>query len=74
MDASNARDGRGHERGQSTVEYAVVLLAFLALVVALGTVWHAARSGRLLHIAQDAAPHGVRGEGGSGLSEDVLAL
>lgn len=43
--------------GQSTVEYAIVLLAFLAMVVALGTVWRAAQGGRLQNLARDSASH-----------------
>ena len=41
------RRGRGTS-GQSTVEYAVVLFAFLSLVVALGALWRAGRAGKLL--------------------------
>lgn len=65
--------GRGAERGQSTVEYALVLLAFLSLVVALGALWHVARDGRLLETARDAGSHNF-GEGVTvGLLQDVLA-
>lgn len=45
--------------GQSTVEYAIVLFAFLAMVVALGTVWRAAQGGRLQHMARDYASHNL---------------
>ncbi len=56
------RHGRG-TRGQSTVEYAVVLFAFLALVAALGALWHAGRDGKLLNLAIQAASHLCSGAG-----------
>lgn len=45
--------------GQSTLEYALVLVAFLSMVAALGLVWHAARDGTLVRLATDAASHGA---------------
>ena len=33
---------------QSTVEYLVVLVAFVSMLAALGAVWHAARDGALV--------------------------
>ena len=57
--------------GQATVEYAVVLMAFLAMVLALGLMWHAARDGRLLHLAVDAASHGTDGDVTAGFLQDV---
>lgn len=62
------RHGRGTS-GQSTVEYAVVLCAFLALVTALGALWHAGRDGKLLSIAIQAASHLCSG---AGLNPDAL--
>lgn len=45
-------------RGQSTVEYAVVLAAFLALVIALGALWHLFEDGTVtLHALQSASHH-----------------
>ena len=35
------------ERGQATLEYLLVLMAFLAIVLAMGSLWHAAQDGRL---------------------------
>lgn len=44
--------------GQSSVEYAVVLAAFLALVVALGAVWRLFEDGTVtLHALQSASHH-----------------
>jgi len=54
------------------VEYAVVLFAFLSLVVALGALWRAGRDGKLLTLAIEAASHLL--ESGDALvhAEDVL--
>lgn len=49
------------ERGQSTLEYLLVLCAFVTAVGALGLMWHAARDGVLLDKAAAAAPHGMEG-------------
>jgi hypothetical protein len=57
--------------GQSTVEYAIVLAAFLAMVLALGLMWHAAKDGRLLRLAVDAASHGTGGDVTVGFLQDV---
>ena len=64
------RSGWGR-RGQSTVEYALVLLAFLAVAVALGALWHAGRDGRLLRIALEAASHLFGGDA-LGSDNDIL--
>lgn len=61
------------ESGQSTLEYALVLLAFLAMVVGLASVWAASRDGRLLSRARDASSHGM-GQGITvGFLQDVTA-
>ena len=54
--------------GQSTVEYAVVLFAFLSMLVALGVVWRATQGGRLADYAIDSASHSL----GNGLSIEFL--
>lgn len=64
---------RCDERGQSTVEYALVLLAFLSMVVALAAIWGAARGGRLLQIARDASSHNAEGGVSVELLQDVLS-
>ena len=55
------RDGRG-TRGQSTVEYAAVLVAFLSMVLALGAIWQGARGGPLLGSAIGASSHQLGGD------------
>lgn len=45
------------ERGQSTVEYALVLFAFLSMLLSLGAVWHAVRDGALVDRAIEASSH-----------------
>ncbi len=48
---------RGGETGQSSMEYALVLMAFLSLVLALSSVWHVAHEGTLQDKAREAASH-----------------
>lgn len=48
----------GGDDGQSTLEYALLLFAFVAALGALGVVWHAARDGRVVGLAAEAASHG----------------
>ena len=62
------------ESGQSSVEYALVLLAFLSLVVALSCVWQAAHEGRILAIAREASSHNAEGGVSVGLLQDVTAF
>lgn len=50
------------ESGQSTLEYALLLMASLAMVGALGLVWHAARDGVLVELASEAASHVTAGD------------
>ncbi|WP_455136023.1 hypothetical protein [Thermophilibacter sp.] len=59
------------EKGQSTVEYLLVLSAFLAVVVVLGLLWHAGRDGALVGEATRAASHGTA-QGEVALLKDVL--
>lgn len=69
-----ARRARGEltgEGGQSTVEYLLVLVGFLALLVALGALWHVGSGGGLVRISVDAASHGY-GQGTVPLLKDVL--
>ena len=46
-------------RGQSTVEYLLVLAAFVAAIGALGLLWHAGRDGVLVGLATASASHGT---------------
>ena len=48
------------ERGQSTVEFAVVTAAFLAATVALGAMWHAVGDGLFIEHALAVASHHVK--------------
>jgi hypothetical protein len=52
-------EGTRSRTGQSTVEYALVLLAFLGMLVCLGLLWHEARDGSLVRLASEAASHGL---------------
>ena len=58
-----ARRAMRERAGQASVEYALVVAAFLAAVLACALVWHAARDGSLDELARKAASH-VVGEGG----------
>lgn len=59
---------RCHERGQATLEYVLVLFAFLSLVVAMATLWRATNGGVLVREAHHGASHGMQ----KGLDADVL--
>lgn len=60
------------EGGQGTLEYALVLFAFVATIVSLGAVWHAVRDGVLLQKALDAAGHALQAGQGVASSQDLL--
>ena len=45
------------DSGQSTVEYALVLFAFLASILALGALWGKAHAGGLMDLALEWASH-----------------
>lgn len=61
------------EAGQSSVEYALVLGAFLALVFALGLVWSVVGQGGLQHASERAASHAIEGAGAvDGIRDLVL--
>lgn len=51
------------ERAQGTLEYALVFSAFLAMVLALGALWHAGEVGTLGVLAERAAPRSLDGTG-----------
>lgn len=62
-----------HEcRGQSTVEYVLVLSAFLAMLLALGAVWEAAGAGDLARLGESASSHSLSGEGMLGGMRDIV--
>lgn len=58
--------------GQSTLEYALVLLAFLATVATLGLLWHAGKDGGLLRLALKTASHLFDAESGDLYLQDIL--
>lgn len=62
------RTAAAERDGQSTVEYAIVLFAFLAMLAALAALWESARDGTLADIAKGAASHGLS----RGLTLDAL--
>lgn len=49
--------GRWATCGQASVEYALVLMAFLSMIAAFACIWHAGRDGALLRHATEAASH-----------------
>ena len=49
------------EGGQSTVEFAIVMACFLAVTVALGTMWHALGDGMVVEHALAVASHHIQG-------------
>ena len=48
-------------RGQATVEYAIVFVAFLALVVALGALWDVLSGALVVQHALQSASHHLSG-------------
>lgn len=49
------------DRGQATVEYAIVFIAFLALVLALGALWDVLSGGLVVKHALQSASHHLSG-------------
>ena len=47
-------------RGQSTVEFAVLMAGFMSLTVALATLWHALDSGLILNHVLAVASHHIQ--------------
>lgn len=54
--------------GQSTLEYVLVLMAFLAMVVAFHALWEASHRGRLVEIARSSSGRNID----EGFSADLL--
>ncbi len=59
--------------GQASVEYALVLLAFLATIVGLYALWQLAREGEILERAQRHASHNFSEGITVGLMQDLAA-
>ena len=53
----------GEDLAQSTVEYAVVTVALLAIVLALAGIWRAGTEGKFAELAEGASSHVVSGGG-----------
>lgn len=72
---SRARaEGARRTSGQSTLEYALVLLAFASTIAALGLMWRVSRSGRLVDGVREAASHDMGSGIDIGLLQDVTAF
>ena len=71
MERRGSERARRSERGQSTVEYALVVVAFLSMMLALGVVWRSGRSGALLDKAIGASSHQVGGSDAYGGLRDI---
>ncbi len=54
------------------MEYAIVLLAFLAMLLVLVAVWNVAHEGGLQRLAATAASHVLEGEGTFGGMRDIV--
>lgn len=79
MSCNGSRDTRnslsrmiGDKSGQSTLEYAVVLFAFLAMVVTLTALWQAVHSGLFIESATRAASHALSPEFSKTLKDVLL--
>ena len=60
------------ESGQSTAEYALVLVAFLSTLLGMSALWRWVSGGGLLGLALSAASHVWGGGGLVGLAQDLL--
>lgn len=60
--------------GQASVEFAVVVVAFLAVGVALAALWRWASAGGLARLAEGAASHAFSEGGVAGALADVLSF
>lgn len=57
------------DAAQGTLEYALTVVALLAIVLALGALWRAGEDGTFVRLAERAASHGL---GGTGLLDIAL--
>ena len=60
-----------NNKAQGTVEYAIVLIAFLAIVIAFGVLWNAISDGLFVEHAIQSASHNVQ-SGLAGVLADVF--
>lgn len=69
MDADGAwRQCVREDRAQGTVEYAITVVALLALVAACAAFWRTAQDGTFARLAQSAASHVLGGAGAIDIS------
>lgn len=54
---ASVRRKLGERRGQGTVEYALVLFAFLSMMAGAGAMWHLLESGQPVQHALQGASH-----------------
>lgn len=47
------------EAGQASLEYLLVSLALVAMIAALGTLWHAVADGRFAEVAETGVSHAL---------------
>lgn len=57
--------------GQANVEYALLVIAFVSMLVGMGALWYAARDGTLTELATHAASHGL--EEGYASVHDIIS-
>lgn len=63
METPVGREIVREERAQATLEYALVLVALVALIVGLAAIWRAGEDGVFGRLAERAASHGLDGFG-----------
>lgn len=61
-----------HEKGQATVEFAVIAAAFFSLVVALGVLWRAFDQGLFIQHALSSASHHIESVSLGGIADVFL--
>lgn len=57
------RNAACEERAQGTVEYALVVMALMALASGLALLWHAGERGGFVQLVEDAASHALDAAG-----------
>ena len=62
MHPRNTTQATVQERGQSSVEFALVFAAVLCVIVGLGSLWHLGDNGTIVDHAASAASHHVQGD------------
>ena len=60
-----------NEKGQGTVEFALVTAAFLSITLCLGVLWNKAHDGAFIELAESSAPYQVNAQN-PGIISDVF--